>query len=733
MNGFLAAAVALAHAGAAFAFDVQGAVDSAAPGDTVRVPSGVHAGPVVIDRPLVLEGAAGAVIDGGGNGDVIRIVAPGVVVRGLAVHGTGTEFEQRNSGIAVLAPHATLEDNVLERVLFGITLESSPDARVRGNRIRGLPLDIARRGDAIRLWASDRTIVEDNDVADARDVVVWYSKDVEIRRNRIVRGRYGLHFMYADGAVLEGNRLEGNSVGAYLMYSRGIRLAGNVLARSRGPSGFGLGLKDADDVDARANSIVGNRVGVYLDNSPWSVDSFDLFEGNLIAYNDIGVTFLPAVRRNRFRGNSFVDNLEQVAVQGGGTLTGNEFTADGRGNHWSDYAGYDLAGDGVGDVPYRSESLFENLMDREKSLRLFLFSPAQQAVELAARSLPAIRPRSKVEDTAPLVEAPRLAAPPLAAAARWPLALLSAVLGAGSAIALRRATRTIPRGAGTVAVRTGTAPVEVTSALRVEGLGKRYGQIVVLEDVAFDVRLGEAVALWGHNGAGKTTAIRCLLGLSRCTGSLRVLDAPRERGGKEARRRLGYVPQELALHDDMRTDETLAFYARLKKVDGKRPEEVLAEVGMAAHAGKRIRELSGGMKQRVALAVALLADPPILVLDEMTSNLDQAGRGAFLALLADLKARGKTILFTSHRLDEVRLLADRVVVLERGRVRAVCRPAGLPDALGLAATARIRVPLDRREDALRALAGAGIDAPDVDLEIDAPGDRGVPQPRGKEA
>ena len=105
---------------------------------------------------------------------------------------------------------------------------------------------------------------------------------------------------------------------------------------------------------------------------------------------------------------------------------------------------------------------------------------------------------------------------------------------------------------------------------------------MVLEDVAFDVQVGEAVALWGHNGAGKTTAIRCLLGLSRCAGSLLVLDAPLERGGKEARRRLGYVPQELALHDDMRTDETLAFYARLKRVGGERPAEVLAEVGMAA-------------------------------------------------------------------------------------------------------------------------------------------------------
>jgi ABC-type multidrug transport system ATPase subunit len=193
----------------------------------------------------------------------------------------------------------------------------------------------------------------------------------------------------------------------------------------------------------------------------------------------------------------------------------------------------------------------------------------------------------------------------------------------------------------------------------------------------------------------------------------------------------------------------LQFYARLKKVAPSRPDEVLAEVGMAEHANKRIRELSGGMKQRIALAAALLADPPILVLDEMTSNLDQAGRSGFLRLLAELKARGKTILFTSHRLDEVGLLADRVVVLERGRVRAVCAPAELPATLGLTATLRIRVdraalaaataalraesfapsvnggpdvrvrvPFDRKLDVLRALDRAGVEALDFEIETE---------------
>src|SRR5690606_19267336 len=120
-----------------------------------------------------------------------------------------------------------------------------------------------------------------------------------------------------------------------------------------GPSGYGLGLKEVDRYVIEGNVFAGNRVGAYLDGSPFTRRAGSAtFTRNAFAFNDIGITMLPAVKGNAIYANDFVDNLEQVAIQGRGDLSGNAFAHDGRGNYWSDYAGYDAAGDGVGDQPY---------------------------------------------------------------------------------------------------------------------------------------------------------------------------------------------------------------------------------------------------------------------------------------------------------------------------------------------------------------------------------------------
>jgi ABC-type multidrug transport system ATPase subunit len=241
----------------------------------------------------------------------------------------------------------------------------------------------------------------------------------------------------------------------------------------------------------------------------------------------------------------------------------------------------------------------------------------------------------------------------------------------------------------------------------VERLTKSFGRFRAVDDVSLRVHRGEAVALWGANGAGKTSIIRCLLGLLRYRGRITVVGLDMRRQGKAARRAIGYVPQELALYDDLRVTEALHFFARLKRAASERVREVLDDVGIADHAGKRVRALSGGMKQRMALAVALLNDPPLLVLDELTANLDAAAQAGFLGLLQQQKREGKTILFTSHHLSEVDALADRVLVMESGRITHECAAGALATVLGLRCRMLIAIEPGRRERAATVLEASG--------------------------
>jgi nitrous oxidase accessory protein len=305
-----------------------------------------------------------------------------------------------------------VENNRFENVLFGIDLKRAADCVIRGNVIGSMPLEEARRGDALRLFRSDRCLIESNTIEDGRDALLWYSNGVTVRKNVSRRNRYGFHMMYANDVTLEENVIEHNSVGIYLMYGQNFRVRGNRISRNRGPSGYGIGFKEVDRYEISHNVLSGNRVAIYLDGSPLRrrPGSATISE-NAIVCNDVGLSILPAVRGNRVERNNLIDNVEQLAIQGRGDAKGNDLT----GNHWGDYAGYDADRDGAGDQPYQPRKLFESLTAREPKLRMMIYSPAHDAVEFVGRALPAIRPETKFADAAPRVRPIPLDLPALAA------------------------------------------------------------------------------------------------------------------------------------------------------------------------------------------------------------------------------------------------------------------------------------------------------------------------------
>mgnify|MGYP003652538720 FL=1 len=183
---------------------------------------------------------------------------------------------------------------------------------------------------------------------------------------------------------------------------------GNSIVNNRGTSGYGIGLKDCDAIVVENNALLANRVGMYIDNSPSSVDSFGIIRGNKIAFNEIGMLSTPITHNNVITKNAFLENEEQVTVHGRGQLMLNEFSADGVGNFWSSYSGFDRNNDGIGDFPHEPRSLFRSLLAREPNLRVFMHSPAQQAVELTARAFPELSPDLIFIDHSPLTRLPEL-------------------------------------------------------------------------------------------------------------------------------------------------------------------------------------------------------------------------------------------------------------------------------------------------------------------------------------
>ena len=211
----------------------------------------------------------------------------------------------------------------------------------------------------------------------------------------------------------------------------------------------------------------------------------------------------------------------------------------------------------------------------------------------------------------------------------------------------------------------------------VENLRKSYGSTLAVDDVSFQVRRGEIFGLLGPNGAGKTTTVECLQGLRRPDrGTVRVLGLDPQTQGLELRRRIGSQLQDSGLPARMRVSEALDLFATVAERRAE-PASLLVQWGIADKRDAAFASLSGGQRQRLFVALALLNQPEVVFLDEMTTGLDPAARRVAWELIREIRDRGTTVVLVSHFMDEAEHLCDRVAVVARGRVVALDTPEGL--------------------------------------------------------
>lgn len=238
----------------------------------------------------------------------------------------------------------------------------------------------------------------------------------------------------------------------------------------------------------------------------------------------------------------------------------------------------------------------------------------------------------------------------------------------------------------------------MTPVAELDHVDKRYAEVYALRDLCLALQGGEVLGLLGHNGAGKTTAMKLLLGVIEASaGRVRLFgESPTGPGARDLRRRIGYLPESVRFYEQMSGREVLRYFARLKGVGRAEQDRLLEQVGLGDAAGRRVRTYSKGMRQRLGLAQALLGDPRLLLLDEPTAGLDPLAIQEFYELLDRLRDAGTTILLSSHVLPGIERHIDRAAILGQGRLRALGTLEELGRAAGLPLTIRARGEWDER-------------------------------------
>jgi len=351
-----------------------------------------------VTRPLALFGERESVLEGNGDGTVVSVESDDVTLENLSVRHSGRGQTREDAAIRAKGARVRVANVAVSDSLFGITLGPCPHCVVEHCRVDGLPgADEELRGDGIKLWESSDSVVRNNVVEHVRDVVVWYSRRVLLEGNSVRHSRYGTHFMYAHDSVVQRSRIEDNVVGIFVMYSSRLRAEHNVLAGARGAAGMGIGFKESDGVVLNDNWLVANTTGVYLDRTPLSPSKPVVFERNLFALNEVALGFLGAEAGLSFEHNDFRENVALADYDSEGRPLEARFAH----NHWSDYAGYDLNHDGVGDVPFQLKQLSRELVDGTPTLKLFEGTAAFGLIDTVARLAPVFSSRVLLSDPAP--------------------------------------------------------------------------------------------------------------------------------------------------------------------------------------------------------------------------------------------------------------------------------------------------------------------------------------------
>ncbi|EBA16851.1 nitrous oxide maturation protein NosD [Roseobacter sp. SK209-2-6] len=368
----------------------------AADGDTLRLAPGIYNERITLDRPITLDGQGHATLQGDGQGSVVTVTGPGITVQGLTVKGSGSDHGTIDSGIQLTktARAPVIRDNTVLGNLYGIDIHGARDALVTGNTIEGRQDRLMNmRGNGVYVWNAPGATVEGNDIRWGRDgIFVNSSKRNTFRGNLFRDLRFAVHYMYADNSEVSDNVSIGNHLGYAVMFSTRVKVMNNVSLNDRD---HGVMLNYTNK-----GVISGNYVKSAKDKCTFLYNSHkNDFSGNWFQGCGIGIHFTAGSEGNRMVGNAFVGNRHQVKYVSTQWV---EWSEEGRGNYWSDFAGFDVDGNGIADAPYRPNDSMDHVLWTQPAAKLLMGSPAVQLVRWSQSAFPALLPGGVI-DSNPLM------------------------------------------------------------------------------------------------------------------------------------------------------------------------------------------------------------------------------------------------------------------------------------------------------------------------------------------
>ncbi len=390
--------------------DLQQQLDNLEPGSSIELPPETLS-PLAIRVPgVTVSCAPETVIDGQGQGNTVDILAEGVTFSECTVRNWGKDLNELDAGIFVAreASGSVVEDNRLQGPAFGVWLDATPDVTVRNNHIRGdTGLRSQDRGNGIHLFNTTGALIEGNDISQTRDAIyIETANNNKILNNLMTDLRYGIHYMYSMRNLLEGNVTRGTRTGYALMQSKYLTVVNN---RSENDENYGILMNFITNSTLRGNRVEGVTQPLGADGEGrlaggdgkalfFYNSQFNRIENNRFAASDIGIHLTAGSEDNQMAGNAFIANKQQVMY----VATREQ---DWSGNYWSDYLGWDLDDNGVGDTAHEPNDAMDHLLWRHPSARLLMQSPAVLALRWVQRQFPVFRPPG-VRDSAPLMSEP---------------------------------------------------------------------------------------------------------------------------------------------------------------------------------------------------------------------------------------------------------------------------------------------------------------------------------------